>query len=259
MPYTGASVYEQIQTLNAWGQHPLLKKAVWGEITYSDIGYRLLAEILEMESGQGWKALGKNLTGLDCAPWNENLVLMPPGADLEAWQTATAVPFPDHLPNQPHDANARAGMKGHAGFAATPESAYKWIQTWCRKYPAKMAVETNHSQDGQIWGLGLQRLKNGEGSFAEILNSKVISGIHVLTYDGVDVPPPVPPHIPADLSDWWFHFGYTGPALFIRPSDRACVLILCHRLKNKSELLNIEELRARRWSILEANGFVNKG
>jgi CubicO group peptidase (beta-lactamase class C family) len=254
MPYTGEPVWEQIKTLDAisiWGRHPLLKKAVWGESTYSDIGFRLLAEILEIELGQDWRQLGENHTGLHCAPWNENQVFMPPGADLEAWLAATAAPFPGHLPNQPHDANARAGMKGHAGFAATPESAHKWLQTWLRKYPALMAVETNHSQDGQIWGLGLQRLKNGEGSFAELLNSKAISGIHVITHDGAEAPQPIQPHIPTDSSDWWFHFGYTGPALFVRPKDGTCVLILCHRLKNKSELLNIEELRARRWQIMD--------
>jgi hypothetical protein len=251
MPYTGAPVYEQIQAISVWGRHPLLKKAVWGESLYSDIGFRLLAQILEIELSQDWRRLGENHTGLHCAPWNENPVFMPPGADLEAWQLATEMPFPGHLPNQAHDANARAGMKGHAGFAASPESAYKWLQTWRRTYSALMAVETNHSQDGQIWGLGLQRLKNGEGSFAELLNSKAISGIHVLTYDGTEAPPPAPAHVPAGPSDWWFHFGYTGPALFVRPKDGTCVLILCNRLKNKSGLLNIEELRARRWQIMD--------
>ena len=259
MPYTGAPVFEQIEKFDAWGQRPLLRKAVWGESTYSDIGYRLLAEILERELHLDWKELGENLTGLYCAPWslwNEPPISMPPGADLEAWHIATTIPFPEPKPDQPHDANARAGMKGHAGFGATPESAYKWVDTWRRKYPPVMACDVSRSSDGQMWGLGLQRLMNGKGSFAELLNDKAIHDIHVIVDGGFADPPQLQPHILAGPSDWWFHFGYTGPAIFVKPSDGTCVLVLCHRLNSASGLLTADELRARRWGILD--GFLNK-
>jgi len=250
MPYTGTPLFEQIDNFDAWGRHALLRKAIWGEVTYSDVGFRLLAEILETELRQDWKILGETLTGLNCAPWSEAPVFMPPGADIEAWSIATTHPFPEPEPYRPHDANARAGMKGHAGFGASPESLNIWLNTWIHRYSATMSNDTNHSQDGQIWGLGLQRLMSGSGSFAELLNCRAISGIHVIADDQTDDPPQIQPHIPSHPSDWWFHFGYTGPAIFIRPADKTCILICCHRLKNNFKLLTVEELRARRWRIL---------
>jgi hypothetical protein len=242
----------------AWGRHALLKRAEWGECTYSDLGYRLLAEILEMELKQDWRELGESLTGLACAPWGESPlsiwgespVSMPPGADFDAWPLATDAPFPAPQEGMPHDANARAGMKGHAGFGATPESARRWLDAWVKKFPPLMAVETGHSGDGETWGLGLQRLKNGAGGFAELLDTKGIRGIHVISYTGFDGPPQVGPHVPTDPSGWWFHLGYTGPALFVRPGDGACVLLLCHRLADAPGLLPVDALRARRWQML---------
>jgi hypothetical protein len=175
---------------------------------------------------------------------------MPPGADIDAWPIATALPFPEPEPCMSHDANARAGMKGHAGFGARPESAHRWLNTWIQSFPRLMSNDTAHSQDGQIWGLGLQRLMCGCGSFAELLNDRAIRGVHVIVDDRIDEPPQIQPHIASNPSDWWFHFGYTGPALFVRPADGTCILICCHRLNYTSELLTIEELRARRWQIL---------
>jgi CubicO group peptidase (beta-lactamase class C family) len=237
--------------MGAWGKHPLLKKAIWGESAYSDLGYRLLAEILEIELGQDWKALGENLTDLACAPWAEAPVSMPPGADLEAWALATHEPFPEPKSGMPHDANSRAGMKGHAGFGASPELAKKWLDQWNNKYPGLMANEICRSADGEIWGLGLQRLQDGRGGFAGLLGSKPIHGVQVIVDDGRELPPAMAPPAAAEPSDWWFHFGYTGPALFVNPAKGACIALLCHRLGAMSELLKIDELRARRWHALE--------
>jgi CubicO group peptidase (beta-lactamase class C family) len=253
LPYTGMPLSEQMAGFGAWGSHPLLKKAKWGESAYSDLGYRLLAEMLETEMKQDWRVLGENLTGLACAPWGEHPVDMPPGADMDAWPLATGAPFPAPKEGMPHDANARAGMKGHAGFGATPESARRWLWAWTKKFPSPMAVETGHSGDGEIWGLGLQRLKNGAGGFAELLDAKVAEGVHVVSYAGFGGPPQIGPHVPTDPSDWWFHLGYTGPALFVRPGDGACVLLLCHRLTDAPGLLPVGALMARRRQML--NGF----
>jgi len=251
LPFTGEPTAKQVANFQAWGGHFLLKKAICGESTYSDIGYRLLAEILEIATGRGWGAMGEELSGLSAAPWAECPISMPPGADLDAWGLATDAPFPPQRPSLPHDANARAGMKGHAGFGATPELAASWLEKWNKKYPALMAVETNNSNDGQIWGLGLQRLREGQGSFAELLGRLATGGPCVIADGGTDNPKPVPPHVPAAPSEWWFHLGYTGLALFVRPRDGACILLLCNRLNSKSHLLNVEELRARRWHLLE--------
>jgi CubicO group peptidase (beta-lactamase class C family) len=258
LPYTGVplseQMAEQMSGFGAWGRHALLREAKWGESTYSDLGYRLLAEILEMELGQDWRSLGEKFTGLAGAPWGEAPVQMPPGADHGAWPLATAAPFPASQEGMPHDANARAGMKGHAGFGATPESARGWLIAWARKFPPLMAVETCHSADGETWGLGIQRLKKGPGGFAELLDAKDIRGANVVAYAGFDEPPQVGSRVPAGPldgpSDWWFHLGYTGPALFVMPGDGACVLLLCHRLAGSPGLLPVDALRARRWQML---------
>ena len=55
---------------------------------------------------------------------------------------------------------------------------------------------------------------------------------------------------PGPASGWWFHLGYTGPALFYRPSDRSCIGLLLNRRGPDGALLDAETLRARRWAIL---------
>jgi hypothetical protein len=164
---------------------------------------------------------------------------------------ATTSRFPEPKEGMPHDANARAGMIGHAGFGATPESARAWLNQWIKKYSPLMAAETCRSRDGEIWGLGLQRLRNGTNGFAELLNAKTMEGVNVVFHTGSDEPPPLDPHVPTDASDWWFHFGYTGPAIFVRPDDGVCVALLCHRLKETPGLLSADTLRARRWQMLD--------
>ena len=254
LPFTGESMAEQIAAFTGWGGHPLLKRATWGESTYSDLGYRALGVILEMETGQYWSVLGERLTGLSPAPWRESTVAMPPGADLAAWALSTTDPFPEPQPGCPHDANARAGMVGHAGFGATPQQARAWLGTWFQRYAPLMAVETGLSQNGEVWGLGLQRLREGDGGFAPLLEGLGSGGIHVISDSGSDEPPrqtwsPADP--PGGFSDWWFHLGYTGPALFVSPRRSLCVLILCHRLSDGSGLLGIDALKARRWQALK--------
>lgn len=251
LPYIGKPIIEQITAFSGWRRHPLLKESVWGESTYSDLSYRLLAEMLQIETGQDWSSLGKTLTALEYHPWSESPISMPPGEDRDAWKLATSKPFPEPKADFSHDANARAGMLGHAGFGATVESARDFLHVWVPEFSKRMAVETNYSKDGQIWGLGLQRLKNGNNGFVEVLNKTARRGIKVISYDGMAEPPLISPHFPTDPSNWWFHTGYTGTVLFVRPEDLACVMILCHRLKENGTLMTAEELRARRMQILK--------
>ena len=99
--------------------HPLLRPAPPGLATYSDLNYRLLAELLEAETGVAFMKLGA-ASGLSPAPWSTPPAEIPDGPDAVAWPLATEVPLPARSPWLPHDANARAGMLGHAGFGAAP-------------------------------------------------------------------------------------------------------------------------------------------
>ena len=84
--------------------------------------------------------------------------------------------------------------------------------------------------------------------------SRVPSGVGIqVLEDSTESAPPVAPSLEAESghpSGWWFHLGYTGPALFYRPSDKTCISLLLNRRGPNGELLDAEALRARRWGIL---------
>jgi len=250
-PFTGEPVAEQLR--RPVPGHPLLRPAPSGFATYSDLNYRLLAELLEAETGVPFAKLG-HASGLSPAPWSSPPIEIPDGSDAAAWTLATAVSLPARDGRQPHDCNARAGMQGHAGFGATAPQLRAALARWvaCR-WPDRMAVDTAEGEEGTRWGLGLQAAFAGSGRFGQLL-SRIPPGfgLHVLENSSVDTPPTAPAldKDPGPASAWWFHLGYTGPALFFRPSDRSCIGLLLNRRGPDGALLDAETLRARRWAIL---------
>jgi len=251
-PFTGEGVAAQLR--RPVGEHPLLRPATPGLATYSDLNYRLLAELLELETGVPFARLGA-ASGLSPAPWRNAPVPVPDGPDSEAWPLATEAPPSPQAPGLPQDANARAGMRGHAGFGASAPQLLLALKRWVGAgWPARMAVETSMGEQGSRWGLGLQVAFGGGGRFGQLL-SRIPEGIglQVLEDPSEALPPPAPAldEVPGRPSGWWFHLGYTGPALFYRPSDRACLALLLHRRGPSGELLDAEALRARRWAALD--------
>jgi CubicO group peptidase (beta-lactamase class C family) len=250
-PFTGESVADQLRREVA--KHPLLRSATQGLATYSDLNFRLLAELLVAETGVSFAKLGA-ASGLSPAPWPEAPVDLPDGPDAVAWPLATEHPLPARNPHLPHDANARAGMQGHAGFGTTAPQLRTALARWVAAgWPGRMAVEAAEGEGGSRWGLGLQVAFAGVGHFGQLLSKIPIgSGIQVLE-DLADEAQPAAPAVDADPrapSGWWFHLGYTGPALFYRPADQACLALLLHRRGPGGILLDLETLRARRWALL---------
>jgi CubicO group peptidase (beta-lactamase class C family) len=250
-PFTGEAVAEQLR--RPVPEHPLLRPATPGLATYSDLNYRLLAELLESETGVPFPKLGE-ATGLSPAPWWNPPTEVPDGPDAAAWTLATDAPLPARDGHLPHDCNARAGMPGHAGFGTSALQLHAALARWVASgWPDCMAVDTAEGENGARWGLGLQVAFAGGGRFGQLL-SKVPpgSGLHVLEDPSVDTPTSAPDldKDPGPASDWWFHLGYTGPAVFYRPSDRSCIALLLHRRGPEGELLDAETLRARRWAML---------
>ncbi len=255
-PFIGESVASQLRRSVAG--HALLRDAKVGEATYSDLGYRLLAELIEAETRVPISRLGAAMSGLTPAPWRDAPVQVPDGPDADAWRAAEpglAVPRPDaHLP---HDLNSRAGMQGHAGFGATVRQLRNWLRVWSVQWAPRMCAEASHESDGSVWGLGLRAAHLGPGRFAELLERiplGMLGEARVLEWPVETLAQPAPslsaePEAP---SRWWCHFGFTGPALFFRPEDGACLALLLHRLGPSGELLDAEALRARRWEILAA-------
>jgi hypothetical protein len=155
-------------------------------------------------------------------------------------------------------------MAGHAGFAATPERMADCLHRWLDAgTPARMCVDTARGADGDWWGLGLQRALTGSGRFGSLLAGLPLGvqgglaasgapGPRLLVQTRTRLSPPAPPldPEPGPPSAFWFHLGYTGPALFYRPEDGLCLALLTHRLGPDGELLDAEQLRARRWEIL---------
>jgi CubicO group peptidase (beta-lactamase class C family) len=257
LPYTGEALAEQLRRGFPLGAHALLRTASVGVSTYSDLGYRLLGELLEQDAGRPFQELGAAASGLLPAPWDEPPAGIPDGPDAAAWALAApGVPLPDRSPVLPHDANARAGMRGHAGFGATPllleRSLRRWIQAGL---PPRMAVDTACAEDGTRWGLGLQRSQGGPGRFGHLLERLPagFGGIHVLVSDATEEALPAPEAEPGTgtVTAWWMHFGFTGPALFVRPGDGACICLLVNRRGPSGELLALAALQARRWALLE--------
>lgn len=249
LPYTGIPLSKQLQENIPWGIHPLLQKPAFGYACYSDLGFRLLAELIEHKTGADWYDLGKNITGLHSPPWSPPPYLPPAAEDKIAWHYATPeVPIPLPDPQWPHDINARAGMKGHAGFGADIALLEKWIKIWVDKYAPKMVVETARARDGKRWGLSMWRVPDDE--FAELLYP-VKEGIGQKVWSTLDAdwPSDIPslPKCALYPSEWWMHTGFTGPVLFFRPRDRACFILLVHRCGPAGELLDHTTLRARRW------------
>ncbi len=257
LPYTGEPLAEQLRRGMPEG-HPLFREGRQGLAVYSDLGYRLLAELLERETGRAFPELGLEATGLVPAPWEDSVEAIPDGPDAAAWTLAEPqCPLPSRAANLPHDANARAGMRGHAGFGCTPVQMKTWLRAWAgSRTPARMAVETARAADGTVWGLGLQRVFDGAWHFGQLL-SRIplgIQGVHVLSSTATDLPLPLPVPKPGagKPTAFWMHFGYTGPALFIRPEDGLCLCLLLHRRGPEGEILDLDTLRARRWRMLEA-------
>ena len=255
-PFTGEPVAAQLRR-PATG-HPLLREAKAGEATYSDLGYRLLAELVEAETGVPFPALGAAMSGLAPAPWREAPVSVPDGPDAEAWRAAEpGRPLPPPDPHLPHDLNARAGMAGHAGFGATAGGLRAWLTVWSRQWAPRMCVEASKEADGSHWGLGLRAAHLGRGRFAELLEGIPLGRLEaprVVEGAAEDLEPPAPDLAfePGPPSSWWCHFGFTGPALFFRPEDGACLALLLHRRSPRGGLLDAEALRARRWQLLSA-------
>lgn len=251
-PFTGEPLAAQLR--RPASGHPLLQDAAPGVATYSDLGYRLLAELLEAETGVAFPRLGDALSGLSPAPWGGGAVSMPDGPDADAWRAAEpGLPLPPPHPGLPHDLNARAGMRGHAGFAATESGFARWLRLWATHWAPRMSVDAAREADGSVWGLGLRAAHFGSGRFAELLKAVPMgAGIQVAASSGEDPAPPAPPLEvqPGAPSGWWCHFGFTGPAVFFRPADGACIGLLLHRRGPGGELLDAEALRARRWELL---------
>ncbi|HEX7598752.1 MAG TPA: hypothetical protein VF518_11100, partial [Polyangia bacterium] len=143
---------------------------------------------------------------------------------------------------------------GHAGFGTSAPQLHAALARWVASgWPDRMAVDTAEGENGARWGLGLQAAFAGGGRFGQLL-SKIphAFGLYVLEESSEDNPPAAPPleDEPGPRSDWWFHLGYTGPALFYRPSDHSCIALLLNRRGPDGALLDAEALRARRWAIL---------
>ena len=144
-------------------------------------------------------------------------------------------------------------MRGHAGFGATAAQLHGCLERWmAARWPDRMAIDTAQDEDGDTWGLGLQR---ATAPYAALLARIPLgaSGLHVLESSSTDLPLETPTTAERPPSTtFWQHLAYPGGALFVRLEDRCCVALLCHRAGPGGELLSLGQLRARRREMLSA-------
>jgi CubicO group peptidase (beta-lactamase class C family) len=255
-PFTGEGLARQLR--RPVPEHPLLRAATPGLATYSDLNYRLLAELLEADTGLPFPTLAAP-AGLGAFPWQPSPTAVPEALDADAWRLATGAEPPPLDPSLPQDANARAGMRGHAGFAATAPQLRAALARWLGAgWPHRMAQAQAEGEGGARWGLGLQVARRGAQGFGELLSRLPLGlGLHVIEAPTDALPATAPTAALTDApSGWWFHTGFAGAALFFRPEDGACVALLAHRRGPDGALLDVAALHGRRLEALR--GFVGE-
>lgn len=266
LPYA-AAVGPQLQMVEREGwNHALLRKGVRGTSIYSDVSFRLVNDLLEMELDEGGSLYTPG--GLFLHPWLEDSLAllpsqMPPGPDIDAWSVAalhglTDLAFPESHTSLPHDGNARAGMRGHAGYAATARGFASVLREWVDGgWPVKQAQNIAANPDGIVYGYGLH---HAQPLYAAVL-SKVTRGV-----SGVVVGSLVEEENFADLHhnhqlsvealgvcpEWWMHTGFTGCVLMVRPASRLVIGLVCNRLASDGSLLDLEGITSRRLELLAA-------
>ncbi len=254
LPFNGTPLRELLESNIPWGIHPLLRKAPEKLACYSDLNYRLLAEQLSLSTHEDYLSLTQKHTILKPFPWIQGCTEIPPGPDHEAWKCIDSKqPIPFYHVSLPHDVNSRAGMRGHAGFAASPIEFKQAIKNWIEgEFPKRMAKEPLLGENGSLWGLGLQKLRQGTGSLGSLLTripSGALSEPLVIEGPGDHLSVNVEQHHEGDC-DWWGHLAFTGPAIFYRPEDQACIGLLTHRKGPQGELLSQSQIHARRIELL---------
>jgi CubicO group peptidase (beta-lactamase class C family) len=244
-------------------------------VVYSDINYRCVCDLLEQETGAPLQDLAAHMyeDALLHHPWpagEEAPVLQPDAIDKAAWILASELPVPARRRDLPHDCNARAGARGHAGFAASAPGLARALKVWL-KTAAKQAREVGVNDEGVVYGLGLHRAPL---RFSQILNQVplTVAGVFVLVQGqgqeqtGGQADSNISARAPLSTAagaaadaEWWMHTGFTGCLVACRvvaSEADLCVGVLANRLPCPEEegqpprLLTLEELTVRRIDIL---------
>lgn len=272
LPYQEClSVPQTIGGFKMWGEHALLRKGDPLKSVYSDMNFRCLAQLLEMDTGKKYHELIVK-RGLPYRPWDGHTqvpIFIPDGPDKETWILAHPEgidSYPDRKGNLPHDANSRAGMNGHAGAGATAAQYQRSLEAWLAEgWPDKQANATSKSEEGVTWGLGLWNVYDGPGRYGDILgqiekdgNTALKGKVIVIEETTSELSDPVDnPKVEGGADNgqgnatmWWMHTGFTGPLVFYHTELKCVVGVLAHRRGPDGEMIDIDQRRARHYRAL---------
>ena len=273
LPYQeGVSVPETIMAFNRWGEHPLLRKGDMMKSVYSDLNFRCLAHLLEIELGKRYSEICAK-RGLPYRPWDGDSqvpIFIPDGPDKETWILAHPEgidSYPDRRGNMPHDANSRAGMNGHAGAGATAAQYQRSLEAWLAEgWPQKQACATSKSEEGVTWGLGLWNVYDGPGCYGDILgrieregNTALEGKVIVVEETTTELSDPVEKAVvqggdagngQGNSTNWWMHTGFTGPLVFYNTGLKCVLGVLAHRRGPNGEMIDMDQRRARHYHAL---------
>lgn len=253
LPYRPEPISVSLLRKIPWRQHPLLEPGS-SLAQYSDLNYRILAEVVVDKKQLSFNQLAAAESGLSFPPWTSPVTSLDPGPDHLAWRLCDeSLPIPPGGPLMPHDINSRAGMVGHAGASATHSQFIDaLVHWWSKKWPDRMAAEPRPSIHGGHWGLGLLQMRRGDNTLGELLAQipeGALTSPLVLESASLDLSPTVIQKHTTSI-DWWAHLAFTGPAIFFRPSDRACLGLLTHRRGLGVPLLSQDQMHDRRIELL---------
>jgi CubicO group peptidase (beta-lactamase class C family) len=280
LPYNpSSSVAELVTKFDKYGEHNLLRAGIVGTSTYSDLNFRTLGELLEIEKGESYENLALK-KGLSHRPWigKPSPMFIPDGPDKDTWEIAATDGLASYPPREdymPHDANSRAGMIGHAGFGANKQQFHKCLSNWLEEgWPIKQAIKHSIADDGYTqWGLGLLRVMDGPGKWGDELlkleksgsitsdggngngNGCDSNGVYVLEETKCELEDFVIASSTeiskvGEPTCWWMHTGFSGPIVFVEPNKGIVVGLLMHRRGPEGELIDIDKRRARAYAML---------
>lgn len=219
LPFTGEPLAAQLRRGFPEGAHPKLVPGVPGTSLYSDLGYRLLAELLERQTGVPFPELGARASGLDPAPWAVPPPFAPQGPDLDMWRLAEpGLPFPPGSP--PAQRRQRPGGNARPRRVRNGRPGPEGLPGILGGFRRPHLMARDAARATAPIGVWVSARLHGPGRFGALLEGTRHTGVHVLEWTPERLSPPVPEAPPGPPSGFWYPPGLHRPRAVLPAGGR---------------------------------------